>query len=233
MASSTAPASQLSVACPSATACSSKRLQQQQQASSSSTALLTALDTIQGSFTPATGTSASGDIGTDITNLFNAYTQLESNPTSNPLRQQVLATASTLAGDVSNVANSLGQQQISLDQSATSVASQVNAITTSLAQVNVQIQALSPRSDAGTLEDQRQADLSALSQLIGVNQITTENNGLSVTTASGQLLVSEGDSRAHHHRHLRRSHPLLYRYRRHYQRARLGWRLDRWTAYRP
>jgi flagellar hook-associated protein 1 FlgK len=30
--------------------------------------------------------------------------------------------------------------------------------------------------------------------LIGVNQITTENNGLSVTTTSGQLLVSEGQN---------------------------------------
>jgi flagellar hook-associated protein 1 FlgK len=44
------------------------------------------------------------------------------------------------------------------------------------------------------LEDQRQQDLSQLSQLIGINQVTTENNGLSITTTSGQLLVSEGSS---------------------------------------
>jgi flagellar hook-associated protein 1 len=36
--------------------------------------------------------------------------------------------------------------------------------------------------------------LSQLSQLIGINQVTTENNGLSVTTTSGQLLVSEESS---------------------------------------
>ena len=36
--------------------------------------------------------------------------------------------------------------------------------------------------------------MSQLSQLIGINQVTTENNGLSVTTTSGQLLVSEGQS---------------------------------------
>jgi flagellar hook-associated protein 1 FlgK len=45
-----------------------------------------------------------------------------------------------------------------------------------------------------TLEDQRQQDVSQLSQLIGFNQITTENNGISITTASGQVLVSEGSS---------------------------------------
>ncbi len=71
---------------------------------------------------------------------------------------------------------------------------QVNALTTSIAQLNQQIQSTSPNGDAGTLEDQRQQDLSQLSQLIGINQITTENNGISVTTTSGQVLVSEGSS---------------------------------------
>jgi flagellar hook-associated protein 1 FlgK len=169
-----------------------QRLQQQTQLSSASSTLLSALTTLQSNFTPASGTSASGNIGTDITNFFDAYTQLESSPTSNPLRQQVLASATTLAGDISNTAASLNAQRSSLDQSAAAVASQVNAITTSLAQVNQEIQSQSPNTDAGTLEDQRQADLSQLSQLIGVNQITTEKNGLSITTAGGQLLVSEG-----------------------------------------
>ncbi len=72
--------------------------------------------------------------------------------------------------------------------------SQVNALTGSIAQLNQRIQSTSPNGDAGTLEDQRQQDLAQLSQLIGINQITTENNGLSITTTSGQLLVSEGSS---------------------------------------
>ena len=71
---------------------------------------------------------------------------------------------------------------------------QVNSLTTAIAQLNQQIQTTSPNADAGTLEDQRQEDLSQLSQLVGVNQVTTENNGLSITTTSGQLLVSEGSS---------------------------------------
>ena len=171
-----------------------QRLQQQTQLSASSTSLLSALDTIQTSFTPASGTSASGDIGTDITNFFDSYTQLESNPTSNALRQQVLSSAATLAGDVSTAANTLSQQQSSLDQSATTVVGQVNALTVSLAEVNQQIQSTSPNSDAGVLEDQRQSDLTQLSQLIGFNQVTTEQNGLSITTAGGQLLASEGSS---------------------------------------
>jgi flagellar hook-associated protein 1 FlgK len=88
----------------------------------------------------------------------------------------------------------LNAQRTSLDQEATSVTSQVNSLTAAIAQLNLQIQSSSPNSDAGTLEDQRQQDLSQLSQLIGVNQITTENNGISLTTISGDVLVSEGTS---------------------------------------
>jgi flagellar hook-associated protein 1 len=67
-------------------------------------------------------------------------------------------------------------------------------LTGAIAQLNLRIQSTSPDADAGTLEDQRQQDLSQLSQLIGINQVTTENNGLSITTTSGQLLVSEGQN---------------------------------------
>jgi flagellar hook-associated protein 1 FlgK len=173
-----------------------ERLDQQQQLESASGVRLTSLNTVQALFTPDSGssTSAAGDIGSDITNFFDSFSSLEANPTDNALRQDVLSTASTLAGDVSNAAASLNSQSAALDQEAAGVASQVNSLTSALAQLNLEIQSASPNADAGTLEDQRQQDLSQLSQLIGINQITTENNGLSITTTSGQLLVSEGQS---------------------------------------
>jgi len=171
-----------------------QRLDQQQQLSASSTSLLTALTTVESSFTPASSSASSGNIGVDLTGFFNSYTQLGSDPTNDAYRQGVLSAATTLAGDIAGTATSLDAQKASLDQSATTVVAQVNAITTSLAQVNQQIQSTSPNQDAGTLEDQRQSDLSQLSQLIGINQITTEQNGLSVTTTGGQLLASEGSS---------------------------------------
>jgi flagellar hook-associated protein 1 FlgK len=172
------------------------RLDQQQQLAASSGSRLTALDTLQALFTPASGSSSStaGDIGSDITSFFNSFSSLEANPTDNSLRQSVLSTASTLAGDISGAAASLNSQRSALDQEAAGTTSQVNALTGAIAQLNQQIQTTSPDADAGTLEDQRQEDLSQLSQLIGINQITTQNNGLEITTTSGQLLVSEGTS---------------------------------------
>jgi flagellar hook-associated protein 1 len=173
-----------------------QRLDQQQQLASSSSARLTALNSVQALFTPDSGSASStaGDIGSDITNFFNSFASLEANPTNNALRQEVLSSASTLAGDISNAAASLNGQSAALSQEASGVTAQVNSLTTAIAQLNHQIQTTSPNADAGTLEDQRQQDLSQLSQLIGINQITTENNGISVTTTAGVSLVSEDES---------------------------------------
>ena len=173
-----------------------ERLQQQQQAASASTARLSALDSVQALFPPDSGAqgSGAGDIGADITGFFSSFASLEANPTDNSLREQVLSTARMLAGDVSNAAANLNAQRTSLDQEAASMTSQVNSLTSAIAQLNVQIQSSSPAADAGTLEDERQRDLSQLSQIIGINQVTTENNGISLTTTSGNVLVSEGTS---------------------------------------
>jgi flagellar hook-associated protein 1 FlgK len=173
-----------------------ERLDQQKQLASASGSRLTALNTLQALFTPDSGSSSSraGDIGSDITNFFDSFSSLEANPTDNALRQNVLSTAGMLAGDISNAAASLNSQRSALDQETAGVTSQVNALTGAIAQLNQQITTNSPTGDAGTLEDQRQQDLSQLSQLIGINQITTENNGLAITTTSGQLLLSHGTS---------------------------------------
>jgi flagellar hook-associated protein 1 FlgK len=174
----------------------SERIDQQQQLASASGTRVASLNTVQALFTPDSGSSSSGagDIGADITSFFNSFSKLEATPTDNSLRQNVLSTATSLAGDISNAASSLNAQRANLDQEASGVTSQVNSLTASIAQLNQQITTTSPNGDAGTLEDQRQADLSQLSNLVGINQITTENNGLSITTTSGAELVSGSTS---------------------------------------
>jgi flagellar hook-associated protein 1 FlgK len=175
-------------------------LQQQMQAESGSSARLTALDQVQSIFSGATAagsnspSSATSGIGQDMSQFFDALTQLESSPSDNSMRQQVLTAATTLAGDFNSASSQLSSQQSSLDEQSVSVVTQVNALTKSIAQLNQQIQSTSPNSDAGTLEDQRQQDIQQLSQLIGIHQIQTENNGLTITTSSGAVLVSEGQA---------------------------------------
>lgn len=173
------------------------RLDQQQQLAAASSARLEALDNMQALFTPDSNSSLSsraGDIGSDITSFFDSFSSLESDPSNNALREQVLSSASTLAGDISSAANSLNGQSASLNQEASGIASQVNSLTKVIAQLNAQIQSASPNADAGTLEDQRQHAISQLSQLIGINQVKTENSGVTITTTSGKVLADEGIS---------------------------------------
>ena len=96
------------------------RLDQQQQLASASGARLTALNNMQAVFTPDSGASSAtaGDIGSDIASFFDSFASLESDPTNNAMREQVLSSASTLAGDISNAASSLNQQNAALDQEA-------------------------------------------------------------------------------------------------------------------
>ncbi len=175
-------------------------LQQQSQIASASTSRLAALDQLQSVFSQVTtansssSTDATDGISQDISAFFNSLSELESSPADNSLRQQVLTAAGNLAGDFQAASSQVAEQQTSLDQQSAGLVNQINALSQSIAQLNVQIQSSSPNSDAGTLEDQREQDISQLSQLIGVHQIQTEDNGLTITTSSGALLVSEGQS---------------------------------------
>jgi flagellar hook-associated protein 1 len=175
-------------------------LQQQNQIASASTARLTALEQVQTIFnqaTTATSGSSAGSasgIGSDLSAFFDSLSSLEASPSDMSLRQQVLTTATNLAGDFNTASSQLSAQQTSLDQQTSSLVTQVNSLTQSLAQLNQQIQSSSPSSDAGVLEDQRQQDIQQLSQLIGIHQIQTENNGLEITTSSGALLVGGAQS---------------------------------------
>lgn len=175
-------------------------LEQQGQIVSASSTRLTALDQVQSVFSQATTanssspTDATNGIRQDLSSFFGSLSQLESSPSDNSLREQVLTSASNLAGDFQSASLQLSEQQTSLDQQSASLVTQVNVLTRSIVKLNLEIQSTSPNSDAGTLEDQRQQDLTQLSQLIGIHQIQTEDNGLTITTSSGALLASEGQS---------------------------------------
>lgn len=173
-----------------------QRIVQQQQMSAASSARSTALQSVQALFTPSSGSSDSGagNIGVDLTEFFSSLSSLEADSGNNALRQQVLSTATTLAGDVSTAASSLNAQRNSLDQQVAGSIPEVNSLTSAIAQLNQQIQATESKTDAGVLEDQRRQYIDQLSKIIGINEVTTEGNGLSLTTVSGDLLVSESTS---------------------------------------
>ena len=175
-----------------------QRVQQQTQLESSSAAESTALNDLQSIFgiTSSSTSTVSTTIGTDMNSLFSSLSSLEASPSDSSVRQGVLNAASTLASDFNAASSQISEQTSALNQQVSGVVSQVNALTSSIASLNQQIESTSPNADAGTLEDQRQQDLTQLSQYIGFDQIKTENNGLTLTTANGAVLVSEGNAYA-------------------------------------
>jgi flagellar hook-associated protein 1 FlgK len=106
------------------------------------------------------GTSAESDVLTQIQNVFS----------------------------VSGSTASAGSTQ-SLNSGISSSVTAVNALTKTIAGLNQQIGAADPHGDAGSLEDQRQLAIEQLSQYVGLDQISTENNGITLTTQGGAVLV--------------------------------------------
>lgn len=170
-------------------------LDQQTQAESASAARLTALNQVQSIFASAVSagsstTNATVGISQDMTSFFNAMSALEAGPSDTSLRQQVLSAAGNLTADFNSASRQLTSEQGSLNQQSGSLVGEINNLTKNIAQLNAQIGSLGSSGDAGSLEDARSTAIAQLGALIGVNQIQTENNGLTLTTTSGTLLVT-------------------------------------------
>ncbi len=173
-----------------------QRVQQQTQAQAQSGAIESALQQVQSVFgLSSTSTSSSSTtLGTAMDGFFSALSLLASNPGNSPTRQGVLAAATTLTSAFNSTSNQLAQISSGLDQQVASDVGQVNMLTKSIASLNGQIATLSSHRDAGVLENQRQAAIVQLSQYIGLDQVSTEGNGISLATGNGTLLVGGSSS---------------------------------------
>ena len=173
-----------------------QRVQQQTQTQAQSGALESALQQVQNIFgLSSTSTSASSTaLGSAVDSFFNSLSTLEGRPSDASTRQSVLTAANNLTSVFNSAANQLSQVSAGLDQQVGTVVGQINSLTKTIASLNQQIASTSPDADAGALEDQRQLAITQLSQYTGLNQMTTESNGITLTTANGAVLVSGSQS---------------------------------------
>lgn len=175
-----------------------QRVQQQTQTQAQSRALEDALTQIQNVFgLSSTSTSASTTaLGSAIDSFFNSLSSLSANPSDMPTRQKVLTASQNLASAFNSAANQITQISTNLDKRVAGNVDQINTLTATIATLNQKISSASPNTDAGVLEDQRQQAIAQLSQYVGLNQITNEANGITLTTSNGAVLVSGGQSYA-------------------------------------
>lgn len=173
-------------------------LQQQTQAQQATNSHWTALQQVENIFNQVTTSASSStgvnSLGDQVANLFNSMSALAASPSSVSLRESMLSAAAQMTSGFNSAASQLNQQTSSLNTQVQGVVQQINPLLTSIAQLNQQISTSSPTADAGQLQDQRQYDLQQLSQYIGVNVIKTEDNGMTVTTTGGALLVSKNQA---------------------------------------
>ena len=173
-----------------------QRVAQQTQLHSATSAESSALDSLQQIFgLTSTSTSASSTtLGSDVDAFFNSLSALQANPADSSTRQGVLSAAQNLATDLNSAAGQVASQTSALNQQVLSAVGQVNSLTASIAALNQQISSVSPTADAGALEDQRQQEIAQLSEYVGFNETATQDNGITLTSTNGAVLVSEGHS---------------------------------------
>ena len=167
-------------------------VQQQTQQQAQSSTLQSALEQIENVFgLTSTATSASSTVlGSAMNDFFSSLSSLTANPSDTATRQNVLTTANALAQTFNSAAGQLQQISSGLDQQVTGIVGQINSLAATVASLNQQITSASPSGDAGVLEDQRQSAIAQLSQYIGLDQISTQQNGITLTTSSGEVLVA-------------------------------------------
>jgi flagellar hook-associated protein 1 len=173
-----------------------QQLQQQTQGSTASTARLTALQSVESMFgLSSTSTDASSTtLGSAVDGFFSSLTALSSNPTNSATQTAVLTAATTMATAFNSTSQGLSTEVSTLNSQIATAAQQVNGLTATVAQLNQQITTLDPNQDAGTLEDARQQAILQLSSILGVDQITTQSNGVTLTASDGTVLVSGDQS---------------------------------------
>ena len=175
-----------------------QRVQQQTQTQAQSEALSSALNQVQNIFgLSSTSNSASSTaLGSAMDSFFGALSSLTASPSDVTVRQKVITAMKGLADAFNSAANQMSQISTDLDKQAGGYVDRINTLASTIAALNKQIGSTSPDADAGVLEDQRQQAIAELSQYIGLNQITNEANGITLTTSNGAVLVSGDQSYA-------------------------------------
>ena len=162
------------------------RIHQESQDSGRLDAFLNAMNQIQALFNEPAGAGLSGP----LTNFFNAWQQLASDPANLSLRQNLLTAAQNLASAFRQTVTALDTEQHNLDLGVQQSVATINRLTAEIASLNGQIHALTGAGqDASSLVAQREALLNQLSALVDVQFIDSGNGGLTLTTAGGAPLV--------------------------------------------
>jgi flagellar hook-associated protein 1 FlgK len=131
-----------------------------------------------------------GGLNDLLSQFFASWHDLADNPSGAGERSALLYRALTLCDTFNFRANQLVQERLALLQQVGPTVEDINGHTSRIAQLTREIMETEDNGHtANDLRDQRQLEISRLSQLIGVRTFTTGDGTLSVTLANGLPLV--------------------------------------------
>jgi flagellar hook-associated protein 1 len=150
---------------------------------------LQAIDSVFGA--PGSGS----DIGSLLGNLSNSFSTLLTNPSNQAQQSAVVSSAATLAQGINSLSAAYTAQRQAAQNDLGSAVNTLNSTLATIGQLSNQIVALKP-GDQGTadLENQRDAAVQTLSQLVNVNAIEQPDGDMTVFTSSGLTLPTRSTS---------------------------------------
>jgi len=169
------------------------RIQQETSQQSGLNSYVDSMNQVQALFNETQNTG----LQSDLSNFFNSFQSLATNPTSSALREATITAGQDLAGSFSQTSQNLATIQQGLDQSVVQTVQQINQLSAQVANLNGQIQTVAnTRQNPGSLQDQRDAVLQQLSGLVDTAVVYADDGTVSVTTTNGTLLVAGNQSEA-------------------------------------
>jgi flagellar hook-associated protein 1 FlgK len=133
----------------------------------------------------------SSNLSNGFDNFFSALNAVSTDPTSSPLRQQVITSAQALAQRFSDLNGVMTGQLTSVHQQRASTVDQINQAATAIAALNKQIAAAQATNvNASGLIDTRDQQIDALASLVGIQVVDQADGSRSVSLVGGQPLVA-------------------------------------------
>ena len=146
-------------------------------------AALQAIDSVLG--TPG----SDNDLGSLLGNLQDGFSTLLSNPASQAQQSAVVSSAATLAQGINTLSTAYAAQRQGAQNNISTALDTLNATLATIGQLSNQIIALKP-TNLGTadLENQRNASVQTISQMLDIKAVEQPNGDLSIYTSNGLVL---------------------------------------------
>jgi flagellar hook-associated protein 1 len=169
-------------------------VQNQLRTETSGGAYATQISNILGQLQSVYGTpGGDGTLETSLNNFASALQSLSNNPGNSSAQAVALSAAQSLAGQLNTTTQGIQALRSNVEQDIGNSANQANTDLTAIAQINTQLQGLSPTDpQAATLMDQRDGAINDLSKLVDIRVVNDSSNQASIFTTSGIQLVGAG-----------------------------------------